>query len=324
MSGVRFVPAASADPAVPRRGRTGRRARLRSVASCAALAALLSAGIAAPAVAGPPAPSGGSDGEFSCRASALRVSLLGGTLEPLVANDADVPCEDESTGLIGPLPLGPIAVSGVLTAMTDATPAGGHAEASVTNVAIGAVGIPAITADVLTSSADANCKDGKPVFSSAGEVVKVTIGGTVVQLPTDGDSVKLDLGVAQLYLNRVVITHNRITRRALQLTVGLLLLDVVIAESTADVEGTPCEKKPPPPPPECSDKQDNDGDGYIDEDDPGCHSGPKGGYNPNDDDERDKPPPKPQCNDGQDNDGDKKIDMKDPQCKNPEDNDEST
>jgi hypothetical protein len=324
MSRCRFGSAVSADPAVPRRGRAVRHARSRSVASCTALAALLATVIAAPAAAGPPPGSGGGDeGGFSCRASALRVSLLGGTVEPLVANPGNAPCMEDSTGLIGPLDLGPVGVSGVLTAQTAVTPAVGHAEAAVTNVAIGALGIPAITLAVLTSSADASCKDGDSVFSSAGEVVNLRIGGTVVQLPTNGDPFTVDLGLAQLYLNRVVTTQNSITRRALQLTVPLLRLDIVIAEAEADVEGKPCGNQPPPPPPECSDKQDNDGDGKIDENDPGCHSGPHGSYNPHDDDERDTPPTKPQCGDGNDNDGDKKIDMKDPQCSNPKDDDES-
>ena len=44
--------------------------------------------------------------------------------------------------------------------------------------------------------------------------------------------------------------------------------------------------------PECSDNRDNDGDGRIDEDDPGCHSDGNpnnaASYNPDDDDERDR------------------------------------
>jgi hypothetical protein len=59
--------------------------------------------------------------------------------------------------------------------------------------------------------------------------------------------------------------------------------------------------------PQCSDGQDNDGDGMIDfPDDLGCTSD-------NDDDESD--PPAPQCKDGRDNDGDGKIDYpSDPGC----------
>jgi hypothetical protein len=290
-------------------------------ASCTALAVLALGVIGAPstALAGPTTP---PTGKFSCTASALRVNLLGGTLEPLVANPSDTPCQDDSRGLVGPINLGPISINGVLTARTDSTPAGAHAEAAVTKVAIGAAGIPAISADVLTSSTDANCKDGNPSFSSSGEVVNVRIGTTVIAIPANQAPVVLNIPlVGTLYLNEVVTTPTSITRRALRL--DTLLLDVVIGESKSNVEGKPCEAQPPPPKPQCSDGIDNDGDGKIDMDDPGCLSGPKGSYNPNDDDETDKPD-KPQCSDGVDNDGDKTIDQSDPQCKNAEDNDEAS
>ncbi len=67
-----------------------------------------------------------------------------------------------------------------------------------------------------------------------------------------------------------------------------------------------------PDKPQCSDGKDNDGDGWIDLDDSGCDG-------PNDDDETDKP----QCKDGKDNDGDGKVDFPaDPGCDSPTDNDE--
>ncbi|MCO6429902.1 MAG: DUF11 domain-containing protein [Deltaproteobacteria bacterium] len=65
--------------------------------------------------------------------------------------------------------------------------------------------------------------------------------------------------------------------------------------------------------PQCKDGKDNDGDGWIDLDDPGCSS-------PNDDDEFNK---LPQCKDGKDNDGDGWIDLDDSGCTSPEDDDES-
>jgi hypothetical protein len=68
--------------------------------------------------------------------------------------------------------------------------------------------------------------------------------------------------------------------------------------------------------PQCSDGLDNDGDGLIDMQDPGCSD-------PSDDDESDDPQ-NPQCNDGLDNDGDGLIDWPlDPGCTDPNDNDES-
>ena len=63
----------------------------------------------------------------------------------------------------------------------------------------------------------------------------------------------------------------------------------------------------PPPPPACSDGLDNDSDGYTDfPADPGCGS--------NLDDTEDNAAPAPQCNDGIDNDQDELVDEQDPGC----------
>ena len=75
---------------------------------------------------------------------------------------------------------------------------------------------------------------------------------------------------------------------------------------------------------ECSDNRDNDGDGRVDERDPGCHSDGNpnnpASYNPDDDDESDGGGGggggggAAQCSDGADNDGDGVIDSADPGC----------
>ena len=72
----------------------------------------------------------------------------------------------------------------------------------------------------------------------------------------------------------------------------------------------------PPPVAECSDGVDNDGDGFVDLDDPGC-------TNAEDDDETNSPPAVVQCNDGIDNDGDGLVDLDDPGCENGQDDDET-
>jgi LPXTG-motif cell wall-anchored protein len=76
--------------------------------------------------------------------------------------------------------------------------------------------------------------------------------------------------------------------------------------------------------PQCSDNRDNDGDGRIDERDPGCHTDGNANnpnsYNADDDDERDgagntgSSGGGTQCADGVDNDGDGVIDANDPGC----------
>jgi hypothetical protein len=65
---------------------------------------------------------------------------------------------------------------------------------------------------------------------------------------------------------------------------------------------------------QCSDTVDNDGDGLVDLDDPGCD-------NAADDDETDAVVP--QCSDGVDNDDDGLTDLQDPACESTEDDDES-
>ncbi len=66
--------------------------------------------------------------------------------------------------------------------------------------------------------------------------------------------------------------------------------------------------------PQCSDRRDNDNDGLIDfPNDPGC-------VNAQDNDEFNAP--LPQCRDGIDNDGDGRIDLNDPGCSGPDDTNE--
>ncbi|MFH1405645.1 MAG: Ig-like domain-containing protein [Nanoarchaeota archaeon] len=67
--------------------------------------------------------------------------------------------------------------------------------------------------------------------------------------------------------------------------------------------------------PQCSDGKDNDGDGFIDLNDPGCED-------LSDDDETDSSYV-PQCRDGIDNDGDGFIDLNDPGCEDLSDDDET-
>lgn len=65
-------------------------------------------------------------------------------------------------------------------------------------------------------------------------------------------------------------------------------------------------QNPPGSPPQCSDGIDNDGDGLIDEDDPGCIS--------DSDNNEFNESSEPQCSDGIDNDGDGLVDAADPGC----------
>ena len=85
----------------------------------------------------------------------------------------------------------------------------------------------------------------------------------------------------------------------------------------ADCESQPDKNAPFPtcegilPAGECEDGIDNDGDGLVDADDPGCACMEDGELNPD-----------VQCDNGRDDDGDRLIDFRDPDCSGPEDNSE--
>src|SRR3989344_3913545 len=80
-------------------------------------------------------------------------------------------------------------------------------------------------------------------------------------------------------------------------------------------------------PPQCSNTTDDDGDGVVDTNDPGCHTdfNPSNAdsFDPNLNDETAAAPPAAQCADGADTDGDGKTDMADPGCSGASDNDET-
>ena len=269
-----------------------------------AVGALFLLTLAAPA-AGAPRP-GGAD--FSCKASAIRVATkvpAALTVEPFVANAADAPCVAENAGLIDPTTVGPVTAD-VVSATTSLTPENlaaappaegdnATARASVTNPAIALPGL-AISAAVLTATASYTCQGGQPVPGGAPQVTNLVINGNSVTVPPGPLTIPLG-PLGSLELNQTVQEPNRITTRAFNLTTPVV--DIVIAEATADIAGNPCAA-----PPQCSDTTDNDGDGLIDANDPGCLSGPGGTYDPADDDERDT-----ECSDGVDNDRDGRIDF---------------
>jgi hypothetical protein len=177
-------------------------------------------------------------GSFSCRASAVRVELL--ELEPFIANDAQSPCADDSTGLIPQTVLGgaegdPGSLTiGVLNAITS-DDGGGDAEAYVAKVELrDSTGAVVIGANVLRSSASASCDDGLTGNSS---VAKVEIGGEIIDI---SDASEIPLGpLGTLYLNWQENSGGVLTQRALFLDSDVLG-DVIVAESIAGIEGDPC------------------------------------------------------------------------------------
>jgi hypothetical protein len=304
------------------------------VATVAATSALLGL---APAADAAPRP-GGAD--FTCRASAIRVALAGQTLlEPVIANAPDAPCADGTAAIISPTDIGPVRLNAAnadtaidpndLAAAPAANGDNGRAVSTVTNPVVDLSGIR-LTADVLGATASATCQSGQTVLAGNSVVANIvlTVGGTAVPitLPAGNEPFTLDLpgGLGTLLLNQRTTTNGRLTQRALELRLpaNSALANVVIGEATAGATGNPCAAAATTPPtgtPQCSDGQDNDGDGRSDAQDPGCLSGPGGAFNPQDDDEGNPTfvaaaQGVAECSDTRDNDGDGRSDAQDPGC----------
>lgn len=188
---------------------------------------------------------------FSCRASAVRVSLPGlppliqpFTLEPFVANQNGSPCTTDSKALLQPTTIGPVAAS-ILTATTSSTN-GGHAAASVAGAVVGVPGLPVISAQVLQSRADASCAGVHPTLSGSSTVLTLKIGTSTITLPNDDAPATIPLGpLGNIFVNQQTVSNGQLTRRALY--VDSPLAKVAIAESIADIEGSPCGGTAPPP-----------------------------------------------------------------------------
>ncbi len=174
----------------------------------------------------------------SCRASVVRIEGQGllsflGTIEPFVANEQDVPCEDDQAGILGLGTFIPIAGGGVGLTLLDAeTFEGGPAAfSSVLLVTIFApfTGDFLVGAAVLTSGAFASCPDGD--FFAGSEVVFVQTALTPPVAVTNPTQIALG-PLGTLYLNRTINEPNQITQQALFLDTPVV--DITIAESQVD------------------------------------------------------------------------------------------
>ncbi len=225
---------------------------------------------------------------FSCRGSAgyLEVGPLP-RVEPVTAN-ADAPsttnpdgdraqCASDRGGLPFVV-LPPGASSGLqltlraLAAETSITPELGPARTQTATsrastaldplmIDLGAQQL-VIRAEALTSSATATCVNGAPVLTGTSQVVRLTINGTVIDIPTGQDNVVVDQlqPLLRIVANEQVTTTNPTTgdralvRRALHIQVlqtpgGAPAANIVLAESKVDTHGAVCAPPPPPPPP---------------------------------------------------------------------------
>ncbi|CAN5199941.1 hypothetical protein BH09ACT13_BH09ACT13_10350 [soil metagenome] len=182
---------------------------------------------------------------FTCRASALRVTSPLVNSEPVVANSANNPCVSESAQAANATVLG-LATANVLNAQTSTESSGAMSNASVADVTI-TLGGNTIAATLLQSSALVKCTPGapfhpgRPAFSSASKIATLSVNG--VSLAVTGkpnQTITLPGGVLTIVISERIKQSDRITERALRVSSGPLMTNVVVAESIADVSGNPC------------------------------------------------------------------------------------
>lgn len=179
-----------------------------------------------------------------------------------------------------------------------------------------------LDADLVTAEAVAVCKAGAVQYSANSEIVNLQITD---QDPLSGplntliDEISTGLNGSP-FVEVVDIDVNVVTKTATGAAVDALVITLLsgagepvpvqVRLGHAEVKDVACGGGDAP---ECSDTQDNDGDGVIDAQDPGCHTDGNpdnpDSYDPTDDSEAET-----QCSDNKDNDGDSAIDTADPGC----------
>ncbi|MEQ1786151.1 MAG: hypothetical protein ABL966_03790 [Acidimicrobiales bacterium] len=312
---------------------------LTSILVAASVTAAHSAG-ADPALAG-------TASAYAATASVAGTELIPPTPE---ASATAPPFADDATTTI-PLDVDPVAINGTLTADVAV-----HEDADLTSfleqpaaaqpvdgpynaLALGQIedlevlidmiddGVSVLEADALRAEAVAVCSGNTVTYSASSEVVNLVIGG---EDPLSGPLNDLITQItsainASPLVDLLDIDVNVVTETADGVSVDALVVSVLTALDEdaplvqvrlghAEVADVTCGAAAALP--QCSDDDDNDGDGVIDADDPGCHtdgdaSNPDS-YDPNDDDEADED--LPECSDGVDNDGDGVSDEADPGC----------
>lgn len=194
------------------------------------------------------------NGMFSCRATGVR---LGG-IELAVANGPNAPCKDDAmtSATLNTSAPGVGVRSGTVQVSTDQTPDDIEATSpavgdnSVANARVESlriqIGTTAITADLVSSSANVACRaplGSLPRLSSASEVLNVRVNGQLVAQGNAAASVTIPL-VGVLHINSQQVVGNTIIQRALWLQGSGLVSPVhlVVAEAKADFSGNPCDE----------------------------------------------------------------------------------
>jgi len=188
------------------------------------------------------------EGTFSCQATAVKIAGL----KVAQANPADIPCTDDAEAVLqSTLNVGILKVqTSLLAAETNQTPNdlssappavgdSGNAKAVIESTKIIAP-LLVIELGVIKSSASATCvkePEGlKAKLAGASSIASLKINGIVI--PVGNAPLTIPLVIGSLQLNSTQVSGGALVQRAVFL--DTLLTDVVLAESKANVEGSPC------------------------------------------------------------------------------------
>jgi hypothetical protein len=214
------------------------------------------------------------NGDFSCRASAVRVigegPFAGQVFEPIVANREGASCEDANSEVmdrtLGGPPAPGTATVRLANAETtrnpddpDAPPEEGDnatARSELAELVLTGQG-QTLRASAARSSAKVTCVGGQPKFESESEVVGLTVGTTEIDVPPGQPHTHVslppnqDTGGPQNVVVHVNHTDEQPvdgatvhTRRAVW--VESPLGDMIVGESQVDYQGNPCQEPPQP------------------------------------------------------------------------------
>jgi len=229
---------------------------------------VLTAGLGLLALA-PAADAQASSARWTCEASALRLTLLGTTLEPAVANVGPAPltCRPDAVRVADTSPLPILLTASAVTAATavqgpETGPVAAQQVLATGGIGALRLGLPAgdgtvptelLTAETLSSAVAGGCADGAPRLTGASRVGGLRVLGRNVTTGGAG-AAPLDLAVPGTGLRlRVargeqVRTGGRLVQRALhaELTLGgREVLDLVAGEAAAGADAVACPGREP-------------------------------------------------------------------------------
>jgi hypothetical protein len=231
---------------------------IAAAALCAPGGAHATAGTTVPATTGATVPAN----TWGCSSSAVNVTLLANApIQPLIANPDGTSCSTDTVGLndLGPS-VSNLIGGDALNAITETDSAvapdvqSPTSYATVTNLSLTNSALPLLQLPgTISSQVSATCVDGAAKYAGSGTTAPLVIGGHTI--PTDKAVTetlsglgKLTGAVLSIVPGQVTQTATSYTRDGLHVTLKLGatdILDLVVSQATASVNGDPCLNSAP-------------------------------------------------------------------------------